>query len=179
MSSSMEKNTEPDKNKHSEFQQNLDYLRQIPLFQGLDFECLKLLAMLSRRNDLVEGDQLITQGEDDGICCYIISGTLQSFHRTNDRDFTVQTYKPGQFIGGLALLGKIIRLFTVQAVTESTVLKLNREGFQKVMNQFPDSMARIGANLAAELNVWEQNILASEEDNSEETANRISGISLL
>ena len=135
--------------------------------------------MLSRRSDLIEGDPLMVQGEDDATCCYVISGGLQSFYHRSGRDFIIQNYQPGQFIGGLALLGKTIRLFTVQAVKESTILKLNREGFQKVVHQFPGSMAKVGANLAAELTLWEQNSLAETGDLTDEGGNRILGISLL
>jgi len=177
MNLSMERST--DTKKHSEFQQNLEYLRQIALFNGLDFECLKLLAMLSRRIDLIEGDQLMVQGEDDATCCFIINGGLQSYCHLDGEDYIIQSYQPGQFIGGLALLGKAIRLFTVQAVTESTVLKLNREGFQKVMNQFPGSMTKVGANLAADLTLWEQKSLAETDELAHDGGNRSLGISLL
>ncbi len=177
MNSSTERHA--DSQKQSEFQQDLDFLRQVPLFQGLDYECLKLMAMLSKRIDLIEGDQLMVQGEDDGSCCYIISGSLKSFHNRNGTDSAVQTYEPGQFLGGLALLGKTIRLFTVQAMTESTILRLNRDSFQKVMQQFPGSMTKISANLAAELTGWERNRLKQAGDETLESGNRLSGISLL
>lgn len=177
MNWSMEKNA--DRPQPSEFQQDLEFLRQVQLFQGLDYECLKLMTMLSKRIELIPGDQLITQGEDDGSGYYIILGQLKSFHHKDGKDFIVQSYEAGQFLGGLALLGITIRLFTVQAVTESVVLRIKREGFQKIMQQFPNTMAKIGSNLAADLTRWEQNQLSQADDKSFEPGNLPLGISLI
>ncbi len=177
MNSSTEKSA--DREKHSGFQQDLDSLRQIPLFQGLDYECLKLIAMLSKRIDLIEGDLLMVEGEDDGNGYYLISGILKSFYKKDSIEYQVQNYKPGQFIGGLALLGKSIRLFTVYAAEQSTVLRLNREGFQKIMQQFPNSMTKIAANMALELAGWEKDLLARADEKELEGENQVLGISLL
>jgi len=177
MNSSTEKNT--DKQKHSGFQQDLDFLRQIPLFQNLEYECLKLMAMLSKKVDFVEGDQLMVQGEDDGNAYYIISGKLNGSYKKNDTQYPVQLIEPGQFIGGIALLGKSIRLFTIQAMEKSTVLRLNRDGFQKIMKQYPDSMVKIAANLTAGLTTWEQNLLNKEDMLQSEQNVYVLGLSLL
>lgn len=177
MNSSTEKNAE--QSKTSGFRQDLEYLRQIPIFQNLDFECLKLLAMLSKKIELINGDQLIIQGEDDGFAYYLIQGKLNSYYKKNDTVYPVQSHDPGQFIGGMGLFGKSLRLFTVEAVEKSTVLRLNREGFKKVMLQFPNTMTQISANLSAELVRWEQNLLNSIDDENLEQAMHTMGISLI
>ena len=177
MNSSTEKKAEQEKT--SGFQQDLEYLRQVPLLQNLDFECLKLLAMLSRKIELIDGDQLIVQGEDDGFAYYLIQGKLNSSYKQNDIVYPVQSHEPGQFIGGMGLFGKSIRLFTVEAVEKTTVLRLHREGFQKVMVQFPETMAQLSANLSAEMVRWEQNRLNSLDDANLEQAMDTLGISLI
>lgn len=177
MSSFTEKNTESEKT--SGFKQDLEYLRQIPLFQNLDFECLKLLAVLSRKIEFIGGDQLIVQGENDGFAYYLIQGKLTSYYKRNDTVYPVQSHEPGQFIGGLGLLGKLFSLFTVEAVEKSTVLRMHREGFQKVMLQFPGTMPQIAANMTSELIRWERNRLNSiDDENLEQTVHTL-GISLL
>ncbi|MGI9536993.1 MAG: cyclic nucleotide-binding domain-containing protein [Desulfocapsaceae bacterium] len=177
MNSSTEKNVESDK--RTGFEQDLDHLRKVPLFQGLDYECLKLIAMLCRQIDIIEGDRLMVQGEDDGCAYYLVTGNLQIFHRQDDVDYPLKTLKPGQFVGGLGLMGKTIRLFTVQATEKSTLLRLHRDNFQKVMEQFAGNMTRIAANLASELTDWEQDILNLTERKELEDGNQVLGISLL
>jgi CRP-like cAMP-binding protein len=177
MNSSTERSA--DQEKQSVFKKNLEYLREIPLFQGVDYECLKLLTMLSKQIDLIEGDKLMVQGEDDGCAYYLLNGNLKSSYRIYDRLYQLRDHAPGQFLGGLALLGPAIRLFTLYASEPSSVLRLKRDGFQKVMDQYPDSMVKIAANLAAVLRAREQDLLNQIEDAEPETGNQALGVSLL
>jgi len=177
MNSSTERSAESDK--RTGFEQDLDHLRKVVLFQGLDYECLKLIAMLCKQIEMIEGDRLMVQGEDDGNAYYLVSGSLQIFHRKDDVDYPLQTLEPGQFIGGLALLGKTIRLFTVQATENSTLLRLHRDNFQKVMEQFAGNMTKIAANMTSELTSWEKDILIQIEKKDLEAENQSLGISLL
>lgn len=165
--------------KRTGFEQDLDHLRQVRLFQGLDLEHLKLIAMLSRKVDLIEGDQLMVQGEDDGNAYYLITGKLQGFHRKSGIDYPMLVVEPGEFIGGLALLGTAIRLFTVQATETSSLLRLPRDSFQKAMQQFTGNMAKIAANMASEVADWEKNVLIQIEEKELEVGNQSLGISLL
>jgi CRP-like cAMP-binding protein len=179
MNSSTERSA--DQEKQSVFKQNLEYLREIPLFQGVDYECLKLLTMLSKRIDLIEGDKVMVQGEDDGCAYYLLNGNLKSSYRIYDRLYQLGDHAPGQFLGGLALLGPAIRLFTVYASEPSSVLRLKRDGFQKVMGQYPDTMAKVAANFAAIIRAREQDLLNQFEDGEPEhgNQNQALGVSLL
>ena len=176
MNSSTERSVEIDT--RTGFEQDLDHLRTVPLFQGLDYECLKLMAMLCKKIELIEGDRLMVQDEDDGNAYFLVSGSLQIFHRQDDTHHPMQNLEPGQFIGGLALLGKTIRLFTVQATEKSTLLRLHRDNFQKVMQQFTGSMTKIAANLTLEITEWERNILNQTQSSELKDGNRGWGISL-
>jgi CRP-like cAMP-binding protein len=177
MNSPTEKNVEAERT--SGFQQDLEHLRQVPLFQNLDYECLKLMTMLCKKVEYIEGDLLMDQGEDDGTAYLLIAGKLESYHKREQVRYHVQSYEPGQFIGGIALLGKAIRFFTVEATEKSTVLRINRTGFQKVMQKFPDSMSKIAANLAEALSGWEQNQLNLANHRTLEEKEQLLGISLL
>lgn len=162
----------------SAFKADLEYLHQTPLLAALDYECLKLLAMLSKRIDFIEGDQLMVQGEDDGCAYYLITGTVEVLHQRDDTTHRIDTFGPGTFIGGLALLGKSARLFTLQATEKTTALRLKREGFQKSIKQFPESLQKVSASLVAELMRWDRRILAADQTEPAEGV-KISGVSLL
>lgn len=168
-----------DQDKHSGFKQNLEYVREIPLLQGLDYECVKLITMLSKQIELIEGDQLMVQGEDDGCAYYLINGNLKSSYRIYDKLYQLRDHGPGQFLGGLALLGPAIRLFTLYASESSSVLRLKRDGFQKVMDQYPGSMAKVAANLVSVLSTREQDLLNQIDSGALEADNQVLGFSLL
>ena len=176
MNSSMEKDSA--KRAGSGFKEDLEYLHQSPLLATLDYECLKLLAMLGKRIDFIEGDQLMVQGEDDGCAYYLVSGTVEVLHQRDDITRRIDTFGPGAFIGGLALLGKSARLFTVQATEKTTALRLNREGFQKTIKQFPESLQKVSASLVTELLRWDRRILAEDQIELSEGV-KIAGVSLL
>ncbi|MBW2328822.1 MAG: cyclic nucleotide-binding domain-containing protein [Deltaproteobacteria bacterium] len=178
MSLSTEKVTEQEAKKTSGFQEDLEFLRQAPLLRGLDYECLKLLAMLSRRITFITGDQLMVQGEDDGHAFLILSGRLNGVYTEGDTSQVIRQYEPGMFVGGCALLGRIQRLFTLQATEETMTLRLSREEFRKTLQQFPAGLTRITGNLVSELVEWDRSLL--DVQTTKEIADyRALGVSLL
>lgn len=178
MSLSMEKPTDQQTKKTSGFQEDLEHLRQAPLLRGLDYECLKLLAMLSRRITLITDDQLMIQGEDDGHAFMILSGKVKGVYTKGETSRVVCQFGPGQFVGGCALLGRLPRLFTLQATEETAVLRLSREEFHKTMQRSPHAVSQITGNLVSELAGWDRNLLEAYEGDNEVDSQAI-GVSLL
>ncbi|MBT8353465.1 MAG: hypothetical protein KJO60_03020, partial [Desulfofustis sp.] len=103
----------------------------------------------------------------------------KSSYRIYDRLYQLSDHPPGQFLGGLSLLGPAIRLFTLYASEKSSVLRLKRDGFQKVMDQYPDGMVKVAANLPAVLRAWEQDLLNQIVDEEQQTGNQALGVTLL
>ena len=58
----------------SEYQQNLDILRQIDFFSGLPLEATKVFAYLCSRESCKSGDVIFNQGDEDDRAFYIVSG---------------------------------------------------------------------------------------------------------
>ena len=58
----------------SEFQENLELLRQIYFFSGLPLETLKVFAYLCTREKFKPDEYIFNQDEDDGQAFYIIKG---------------------------------------------------------------------------------------------------------
>ena len=178
MSLSTEKVTEQELKKTSGFQEDLEHLRKAPLLRGLDYECLKLLAMLCRRITYITGDQLMVQGEDDGHAFLILSGHVNGIYTEGDTSRIIRQYEPGMFVGGCALLGRIPRLFTLQATEETMTLRLSREEFRKTLQQFPAGITRITGNLVSELVEWDRSLL--DVQTTKEIADyRALGVSLM
>lgn len=178
MSLSGEKAVDDKKSQDSGYQEDLELLRKCNIFQNVDLECLKLLAMLSKRIDFIEGDQLIVQGEDDGKGYLILSGSVSAMSDGDKEQRVVREYHGGEFIGSCALLGKMVRLFTVVASESTTVLCLRRDEFVKVMRQQPENFERVVRNVLNELSEWDR-VLIQKMESEEQVSPTNLGISLL
>lgn len=156
MSSSTERNDACDSRGTCEFQQNIDILRQVPLFSGLPLEPIKVLAYLASRESYKPGEMLFHQGESDGQAFYLVEGSARLLRETDGVTQELTGYGPGTFLGGLALLGDMRRLFSLRAETPVTVLVLSREKFAKTVEQFPDIQPRLLEAVVEAIREWEK-----------------------
>ena len=161
-----------------EFQENLDILRETYFFSALPLEVLKVLAYLCTREKFKPGDFLFTQGDNDGLAFYFISGKTRLTHTDENGETTIRDYDADVFIGGLTLMGKMGRLFSLQALTETVCLVLPREKFSKAMEQFPDQMPKIFNALVDRISRWEERFLDAARRECDACRNRI-GVSLI
>ena len=139
-----------------EFQENLEILRQIDFFAGLPIETLKIFAYLCARETYQDGDYLFIENEDDGQAFYLISGQAVLTHGADDAANVVLSFEPGQFLGSLALLGTMPRLFSLKAVAPVECMVLTREKFAKAIEQFPELTPRLFKSVVAGIRSWEK-----------------------
>ena len=173
--SSLEKNNSAPS---SEFQENLEILRQTYFFSGLPLETLKIFAYLCTREKFRQGEHIFRQDEDDGQAFYIIEGQAR-LERTDDgKTDEIRDCKIGEFLGGLTLLGETRRLFSLKSITDTTCLVLNRGKFLKTMEQFPNLFARICNAVAQSIDTWEDRFLAERGDQCGECMSRL-GVTLI
>ena len=162
----------------SEFQENLELLRQTYFFSGLPLETLKVFAYLCKREKFKEGEHIFRQDEDDGQALYIIDGRARLERKDNGEITNIRDCEIGEFIGGLTLLGNRHRLFSLRSVTDTTCLILNREKFLKTMEQFPDLMFKICNAVAQRIDTWEERFLADRADQCGECMHKL-GVTLI
>ena len=162
----------------SEFQQNLDILRQTYFFSGLPLETLKIFAYLCTREKFKQGEHIFRQDEDDGQAFYIIDGKARLERKDNGETRKVRDCETGEFLGGLTLLGETRRLFSLKSVSDTTCLVLNREKFSKTMGQFPDLMMKICKAVAQSIDNWEKRFLTNQGDQCGECMERL-GVTLI
>ncbi|MCU0559297.1 MAG: cyclic nucleotide-binding domain-containing protein [Desulfobacterales bacterium] len=144
-----------------EFKENLDLLRQTYLFSGFPLESLKVFAYLGTREKLHDGDYLFRQGEDDDQAYCIVSGKARLELGDNGPVRLIREVGPGDFIGGLALLGDARRLYSLRAIGEMVCIVLKREKFSKAVQQFPDQMPRIFRAVVEAVIDWEGRFLVA------------------
>ena len=99
------------------------------------------------------GDSVFHQGDLGDRLYMILSGEAEVVRRENGADITLARLGPGEYFGEAALLGRIPRTATVQALTPMDVLTLPRGDFQALLGSLPDlreSIEDVAARRAAQ-----------------------------
>jgi CRP/FNR family cyclic AMP-dependent transcriptional regulator len=175
MNSSTERRQQPE---GSEFQQNLEILRQMDFFSAMPLEALKLFAYLFTREAFKPGNDLFQQDDNDGKAFYMISGTAEVVREDERGETVLGKFTQGEFLGGLALLGDMRRLYSVRAQTDIMCLVMTREKFTKAIEQFPELMPRVLETMVQRIRSWEERLLLEPGGLCDQCRKKV-GVSLL
>ena len=175
MNSSMERGQPPES---SEFQENLKLLRQMDFFSALSLEALKVFAYLFNREKFKPGDHFFQQDDNDGKAFYIISGTAEVVWEDERGETILGKLAQGEFLGGLALLGDMHRLFSVRVQTELMCLVMTREKFTKAIEQFPELMPRVLETMVKRIRLWEERLMLQSGGLCDQCRKKV-GVSLI
>ena len=161
-----------------EFHENLHLLREIPFFSGISLETLKVFAYLAVRETFAPGEVILRQGEDDGQALYLVSGQARLLRITESGERIVRDYGEGDFLGGLALMGQMHRLFSLVALTKVNCLILHREKFSRVAEKFPDVYPKLIESIATRVRAWEAEFVSRHDHDCPQCFESI-GVSLI
>lgn len=162
----------------SEYQENLDILRQIDFFSGLPLEATKVFAYLCSREAFKPGDVIFQQGDEDDRAFFIISGQARLWQQTDNAETDVREYRVGDFLGRMTLLGQIRRLFSLTATTQTVCLVITREKFTKALEKFPDLAPKFIEVIVKNIYRWEKHFLKIRSGDCSECL-KIAGVSLV
>jgi CRP-like cAMP-binding protein len=125
-------------------------LARIPAFAAIEPEALRLIAFSAETRILRAGDVLFRRDEmsDDGFV--VLTGSI-AMDASGDGAVTARIVRPPGLIGDLALLTQTRRPATAIAREPSTVLRISRQLFHRVLREFPDSAERLRQSLSARL----------------------------
>jgi len=113
-------------------------LARVPTLHLLGGASLRMLAIGSEQRDVASGDTLFNQG-DEADCGYVVQ---RGSFRINDETAEV-TAGPGSLIGELALVVAMRRPSTATALEYSTVIRIARSLFQRVLESDPAAARRL------------------------------------
>lgn len=162
----------------SEIKENLEILRQMDFFSALSLQALKLFAYLFTREMFEQGDYFFRQDDNDGKAFYIVSGEAELIRKDERGASELRKYGEGEFLGGLALVGDMRRLFSLRASTETTCLVMTREKFIRAIEQFPELMPRVLETMVARIRSWEERLLLDREGLCDACRQKV-GVSLI
>ncbi|MFD1694788.1 cyclic nucleotide-binding domain-containing protein [Roseibium aestuarii] len=129
----------------------VEVLRKVPLFRGIDETKLRLLAFISDRMEFQEGERLCTQGEEGDSAFIILRGAADVLVETPDGERKVADVKENSIVGEIAILCDVPRTATLIASTRMDVLTVSKDDFLKLLKEFPDIALEVMRTLALRL----------------------------
>ncbi|MEA2758277.1 MAG: hypothetical protein QOH65_890 [Methylobacteriaceae bacterium] len=128
-------------------------LSRISLFRALETDALRLIAFGAETRILRAGDILFRSGDKSDGGFIVLSGAI-ALDEKNDGSPPAHIVRPDSLVGEVALLVETERRATAMAREPTTVLKISRELFHRVLREYPDSAKRLKAAMADDLRAF-------------------------
>lgn len=132
-------------------QEEVDLLRNIPLFSKIDPSKLKLLAFASERMIFPAGEELFHQGDAGDTAYIIIEGSADVAVDTDSGEIIVAEVGPNDLVGEIAILCDVARTATIRAKEGVTTLAISKELFFRMVREYPEMAIEIMRELAERL----------------------------
>ncbi|GAB2184988.1 cyclic nucleotide-binding domain-containing protein [Roseibium sp. LAB1] len=129
----------------------VEALRKVPLFRGIDETKLRLLAFISDRTEYPAGERLCSQGEEGDCAFIILSGDADVLVDTPEGEKKVAQVSENSIVGEIAILCDVPRTATLVAANDMDVLTVSKDDFLKLLKEFPDISLEVMRTLALRL----------------------------
>lgn len=122
-------------------------LASVPTLQLLGIDALRVLAIGSETRR-VRRDEALFRAGDTSDAGYVVQVGAIRVSSEDEGGYRDVVAGPGTLIGELALLVEMQRPSTAVAISESSVLRVSRSMFQRVLEGHPDAARRLRDELA-------------------------------
>jgi CRP-like cAMP-binding protein len=129
----------------------VELLRRVPLFSGIEPSRLKLLAYTSDVITYRPGQVIMRQGDIGDAAYVIIKGNADVSVTTDTGPIHVAELHDGDFLGEIAILCDTPRTATIVAKNELQALRIRKEPFFEMLRQFPEMAVEMTRLLAERL----------------------------
>jgi CRP-like cAMP-binding protein len=113
-------------------------------FNLLPREALQLLAFSCEKRQLKGGETLFAAGEPSDAAFFLLEGKIVLSANNEER-----LVSPGALIGETALTAEVLRGAGARAAVDSTLLRVPRETFRRVLSEFPAAAVKVHADASA------------------------------
>ena len=120
-------------------------LERVPTLRLLGTTALRMLAIGSEQRNVARGDLLFSQGDDADAGFIVQRGAF----RIEDGGGAEIIAGPGALIGELALITAMQRPSTATALEQSSVIRVARSLFQRVLESDPAAARRLRDEFAS------------------------------
>jgi CRP-like cAMP-binding protein len=131
---------------------DIAFLEQVPSLAILGRDALRILAIGAESRYVHGGEVLFTVGDPADAGYVIQDGSFTLKSDNTDAGAAEMTATRGALLGELALLTETTRPVTATAAEPSTVIRVPRSLFLKMLEGFPDAARRLRDHIAARTN---------------------------
>ena len=131
---------------------DIAFLERIPSFAILGRDALRILAIGAESRYVHGGEVLFTVGDPADAGYVIQDGSFTLKTDNTDSSAAEMTVTRGALLGELALLTETTRPVTATAADPSTVIRVPRSLFLKMLEGFPDAARRLRDYIATRTN---------------------------
>lgn len=131
--------------------EEVNMLRQIPLFAEIAPSKLKFLAFACDRVLFAPGEFITRQGDQSDGAYLILQGAAEVLSPDQVGEVPIAQLGVNSFFGEAVLLHNKPAAATIRAKSKIEALKISRQLFNRVMSEFPEIAIQIMRALAARL----------------------------
>jgi len=131
--------------------EEVELLRNIPMFANIEPSKLKLLAFTSERLTFSEGDVLFSEGDSGDAAYIIVDGHADVIIQTEQGPITVAQFGRNDLVGEIAILCDVPRTASVKATTRLETMVISKGLFFRLVMEFPQIAVEIMRELARRL----------------------------
>ena len=128
---------------------DIAFLEKVPTFAILGRDALRIIAIGAENRYVHGGDVLFSAGEPADAGYVVQEGSFTLTSGTTGPGVTVTR---GALLGELALLTRTTRRVSATAAEPSTVIRVPRSLFLKMLEGFPDAARRLRDHIAGRTN---------------------------
>jgi CRP/FNR family transcriptional regulator, cyclic AMP receptor protein len=141
--------------------EEVELLQRIPLFQNIEPAKLKLLAFTSERVAFEENQVLFREGDMGDAAYIIMDGKAEVSVDSPSGPVVVATLGRNSFVGEIAILCDVPRTATITARQRLVCLRISKQLFLRLINEFPQMAVAVLRELAMRLERTNQKLLAT------------------
>lgn len=117
--------------------EEVDLLKTVPLFAKMEPAKLKLLAFTSERLTFDRGQELCHQGDPGDAMYVILAGAADVIIDGKTGEIKVAELARNAFFGEIAILCDVPRTATIRATDQLVTLKITKDMFYRLVQEFP------------------------------------------
>jgi len=110
-----------------------DFVRRLPLFEGLAVEDLNRLLEMAEAVQLEAGQLLMVEGETGDSLYVVLDGDFEISKRSGGQDLVIAVRGQGEVLGEMSLLNRAPHSASVRALRRSDLLRISRDSFEQLL----------------------------------------------
>jgi len=129
-----------------------DYIKGIPLFNGLDDSAIDKLSEISHKKSFKKDEVIFNSGDKGSSLFLLATGAVKiSLYDDQGKEMILKILYDGDFFGEMSLLDGDFRSASVMAIEPSTAFTIEGYQFYKLISSYPELAMKIMISLSRRL----------------------------